>query len=163
MDEWSEEVFRFLYDRYADMVYKICFVYLKNESDAKDGVQEVFLKLWEKKPSFADHEHEKAWLLRLAKNHCVNQLKSSWFRKRGELADWSVIPAEENAEDTQLLEMVLSLPVKFREVMYLYYYEDYSVREIGRLLGRNESTIQSRLAAGRKKLKEQIRDCGMEV
>lgn len=163
MDQWSEEAFRILYDRYVDMLYKICFVYLKNESDAKDAVQEIFLKLWEKKPSFADHEHEKAWLIRLAKNYCVNQLKSSWIRKRGELADWTMLPARETAEDIGLRELVMALPVKFREVLYLYYYEGYSVREIGRLLGRKESTIQSRLAAGRDKLKERIRECGMEV
>lgn len=67
MQKWSEEEFRLLYDRYIDMLYKICMVYLKNESDARDGVQEIFLKLWEKKPDFSDQEHEKAWLIRLAK------------------------------------------------------------------------------------------------
>lgn len=163
MNGWSEEEFRILYDRHIDMLYKICMVYLKNESDAKDGVQEIFLKLWEKKPSFSSKEHEKAWLIRLAKNHCINLLKSSWFRKRSDPLDWSVIPAEEAEEDTELLELVMSLPVKFREVLYLYYYEGYSVREISSLLGRKESTIQSRLAAGREKLKERIKDCGMGV
>ena len=163
MDRWSQEEFRVLYDRYVDMLYKICMVYLKNENDAKDGVQEIFLKLWEKRPSFSDQEHEKAWLIRIAKNHCINQLKSSWFRKRSDPPDWSAIPAEEAEEDTELLELVMSLPVKFREVLYLYYYEGYSVREISRLLDRKESTLQSRLAAGREKLKERIKDHGMGV
>lgn len=161
VDGWSKEEFRVLYDRYVDMLYKICMVYLKNESDAKDGVQEIFLKLWEKKPSFSGQEHEKAWLIRLAKNYCINQLRSHWFRKRSAPPDWSAIPAEETEEDTELLELVMSLPVKFREVLYLYYYEEYSVREISRLLGRKESTLQSRLAAGREKLKERIKDHGL--
>lgn len=162
MQKWSEEEFRLLYDRYIDMLYKICMVYLKNESDARDGVQEIFLKLWEKKPDFSDQEHEKAWLIRLAKNHCINQLNSSWFRKRTSIDDWSAIPSEGKREDTELLELVMQLPVKFRESMYLYYYEGYSVRKISRILGRKESTIQSRLAAGREKLRRQMGECGME-
>lgn len=156
MQKWSEERFRILYDRHIDMLYKICMIYLKNEEDARDGVQEIFLKLWERKPDFSDQEHEKAWMIRLAKNHCINQRKSSWFRKRTDMKDWSSIPAKGDPEDTELLELVMELPVKFREVLYLYYYEEYSVREISRLLGRKESTIQSRLAAGRAKLKKLI-------
>lgn len=92
-------------------------------------------------------------------NHCINQLNSSWFRKRTSIDDWSAIPSEGKREDTELL---MQLPVKFRESMYLYYYEGYSVREISRILGRKESTIQSQLAAGREKLRRQMGECGME-
>lgn len=154
MQTWSKEEFYFIYERQVDMVYKLCKIYLKNENDARDGVQEVFLKLWEKKPEFSDQQHEKAWLIRVTKNYCFNQLKSSWFRKRIDIEDWTVIPAKSATENNELLEMVMALSAKFREVLYLYYYEGFSVREISVLLQRKESTIQSQLAAGRKKLEK---------
>lgn len=160
MEEWSKEKFHAVYLRHVDMVYKLCRMYLKNDADAKDGVQEIFLKLWQKQPEFLDKEHEKAWLIRITKNYCINQLRSAWFRKRVEWKDNAEISVQDAAENQELLELVMSLPVKFREVMYLYYYEGYSIREMSALLARKESTIQSQLAAGRKKLRQWMADSG---
>ena len=120
---WTKENFHRTYEKYSDLVYRLCLLYLKNESDAKDGLQDIFLKLWEKKPSFKNEQHTQAWLIRTTKNYCLDILKGSW-------------------------------PEKYREVLYLYYYEEYSIREISKLNGRKESTIQSRLAAARQKLKK---------
>lgn len=151
--------FREIYDRQADHVYRLCMIYLKNDGDAQDGVQEIFLKLLEKNITFENQAHEQAWFIRTTKNYCMDQLKSFWRKKRTDLEQWSEWVADEPAEEGALLEMVMELPVKYREVLYLYYYEDYSVREISGMLGRKESTIQSQLAAGRKKLRQQFVLC----
>lgn len=148
--------FKKIYDRQAERVYRICLIYLKNESDAQDGLQEVFLKLLENPVSFKDEEHEKAWCIRTAKNYCFDQLKSFWHKKRVSMENWREAGETTASEEGALLEIVMKLPVKYRDVLYLYYYEDYSVREISSMLGRKESTIQSQLAAGRKKLRKWI-------
>ena len=150
---WSKEEFRELYDDYVDMIYRICFLYLKNESDAKDGVQDIFMKIWEKQPVFDNENHKKAWLIQTTKNHCIDILKSSWWSKRTELEDWQEPMTEVEPTENPLLEYVMKMPQKYREVIYLYYYEEYSVREMSGILKRNESTIQSQLSAGREKLK----------
>lgn len=150
------EDFRAVYDRQADRVYRLCMLYLKNDSDARDGVQDIFLKLLEKNISFESAVHEQAWFIRTTKNYCIDKLKSFWRRKRADWNEWSGQAGNEPQEEGVLLEMVMKLPMKYREVLYLYYYEEYSVREIGNMLGRKESTIQSQLAAGRKKLRQQL-------
>lgn len=145
-----------IYDRQAERVYRICLIYMKNESDAQDGMQEVFLRLLEHPVSFEDEEHEKAWCIRTAKNYCLDQLKSFWRKKRSSMESWQEAAEINSSEEGALLEMVMQLPVKYRDVLYLYYYEEYSVREISGMLERKESTVQSQLAAGRKKLRREI-------
>lgn len=145
-----------IYMRQAQRIHRICMLYLKNESDAQDGVQEVFLKLLERGVIFEDEDHEKAWCICTAKNYCLDQLKSFWRKKRTTMEHWRESVEMKTSEEGMLLEKVMELPVKYRDVLYLYYYEEYSVREISRLLERKESTIQSQLAAGRKKLRQQI-------
>lgn len=148
--------FREIYDRQAERIYRICMIYMKNDSDAQDGVQEIFLKILEKNIQFQDEEHEQAWCVRATKNYCMDQLKSFWRKKRTDLVTWKEMSVDEDTEEGRLLEMVMELPVKYREVLYLYYYEEYSIRKISGMLERKESTIQSQLAAGRKKLRQQI-------
>lgn len=79
---WTKENFHRTYEKYSDLVYRLCLLYLKNESDAKDGLQDIFLKLWEKKPSFKNEQHTQAWLIRTTKNYCLDILKGSWHKKR---------------------------------------------------------------------------------
>ena len=66
-------------EKYGDMLYRLCFIMLKNESDAEDAVQETVIKLYQKSPAFRDEEHEKAWLIRVATNQCRDMLR---FRTR---------------------------------------------------------------------------------
>lgn len=148
--------FKNIYDRQAERVYRICLIYMKNESDAQDGMQEVFLRLLENPVTFKDEEHEKAWCIRTAKNYCLDQLKNFWRKKRVPMENWKETVESKTPQENVLLEMVMKLPVKYRDVLYLYYYEDYSIREISGMLERKESTIQSQLAAGRKKLRKWI-------
>ncbi|GMK41215.1 hypothetical protein PCCS19_42710 [Paenibacillus sp. CCS19] len=139
-----------VYQRNVDRVYRICFMYLKNRTDAEDAVQSVFLKLFKSDIGFRDFEHEKAWLIVTARNHCKDQLKSWWRTRQVDLA---VLPEGIWHDDREgsgaVLEKLLSLPAKYRIILYLYYYEDYSVRELSSMLGRKESTIQTQLAKGR--------------
>lgn len=143
-----------LYQRNVDRIYRICFMYLKNQADAEDAVQSVFLKLFKSEMTFKDHEHEKAWLIVTARNHCKDQLKG-WWRTRH--VDLEVLPEGIWRDDREgsgaILEKLLSLPSKYRIVLYLYYYEDYSVRELSSMLGRKESTVQTQLAKGRALMK----------
>jgi RNA polymerase sigma-70 factor (ECF subfamily) len=143
-----------VYERNVDRMYRICFMYLKNSTDAEDAVQSIFLKLFKSEMSFRDLEHEKAWLIVTARNHCKDMLKS-WWRTRH--VDMAVLPEGIWHDDREgsgvVLDKLLALPAKYRIVLYLYYYEDYSVREISTMLDRKESTVQTQLAKGRELMK----------
>ena len=146
-----------LYETYYTMVYRLSLLILKNPQDAEDAAQTIFLKVIEKQPSFADAEHEKAWLLTVTRNHCRDIQRSFWHKRRADpeqLPEPSIEPFDK--QGGLLFEIIQTLPSKQREVVYLYYFEDYSIKEISQILNRNESTIQSQLSAARNKLKKHI-------
>lgn len=147
-----------LYQLFFDMLYRICFLYMKQESDACDMVQETFLRLLKSKPEFDSDEKAKAWLIVTASNCCKTQLKK-WWRSRREAYD------EETAtnmgfalseREAAVRELVLSLDKKYSVPMYLYYFEGYRVHEISDMLQIKESTIQTRLARARELLKLEL-------
>lgn len=160
----TEQEFQPLYERQAESLYKICRFYLGNPTDAQDAVQNIFIKLLEKQMTFHDEQHESAWFHTVARNHCRDILRSGWKKKRVDMETLPEYPApeEKQQQDSYLEEALSRLPVKQKEVIYLYYYEEYSIREISRLLNRRESTIQSQLAAGRKKLKRYYGDASVK-
>ena len=141
---------------YADMVFRIAVNYCKRIQDAEDIVQDVFLKLYQHDKAFADEEHLKRWLIRVTVNKSKDLLASSWYKRVDSLAEMEPELTFATPEKGELYEAVRNLPAKYRAVVHLYYYEDYSVREISNMLGRKESTIQSQLAAGRKKLRQRV-------
>lgn len=141
-----------LFHRHADLIYRICILYLKDRTDAEDALQSTFLKYLEKRPVFRDDDHARAWLIVTAKNLCRNQL-SYWFnrlRSPGEILESRSSGPPENRET---LEAIMALPEKNREVIYLYYYEGYTTEEIGEILSRNHSTVRTQLVRGRELLK----------
>ncbi|MBE6831082.1 sigma-70 family RNA polymerase sigma factor [Clostridium sp. KNHs216] len=142
-------------DKYSDMVRRICFMYLKNEADVEDIFQNVFLKLLQNKKPFENDAHEKAWLCRVTINECKDFHKS-FFRKNTCSIDDLEIPIEDKSEEGVLRE-VLSLPQKYRNVIYLFYFEDYSVPEIAVILGRNQNTIHTHLRRAKAILKNKLR------
>ena len=150
----TDKEFAEMYQRNVNRVYKLCYIYLKNAVDAEDAVQSVFLKLLKSNVHFNDYEHEKAWFITTTKNCCKDILKSWWKRKR---VDFETLPdiasGDDDNQEKEIISKLLALPEKYRTVLSLYYLEDYSVKEIAILLGRNESTIRSQLQRGRKKLK----------
>ena len=144
---------------YADMVRRICFIYLRNYTDVEDAFQDVFLKLLQSDIKFENEEHIKAWLCRVAINKCKDTTKS-FFRKYVTSIDDIEIPFEDKVE-SDVMNAVLSLPPKYKDVVYLFYYEDYTVPEMAKLLNMKENTIYSNLHRARELLKKELG--GLEI
>lgn len=154
----NQEFAKRIVEQYADMVLRIAYQNLKNKADAEDVTQEVFVRLVQAN-AFENEEHIKAWLIRVAINRCNDFRKTAWFRKRTALTtDW--LPFSE--EQQSLLEELWRLPNKDRNIIYLYYYEGYSVPEIAKILQKNENTLSSQLSRARKKLKYLLLEGGYE-
>lgn len=146
----TENYIHYLIEKYSDMLIRISYSYMKNLSDAEDISQDVFIKLLEKKPSFENTEHEKAWLLRITMNLCKDKLKSAYFKKTAPLeGDFIHVTKEDN----EIIEAVLGLPLKYRSIVLMYYYEDYSISQVANILNLKESTVGSQLSRARKLLK----------
>ena len=148
----DEEIAK-IYNRQYNTVYHICFSFMKNAVDAEDMVQETFLKLISSKKQFESEEHEKAWLIVTASNTCKDELRR-WKRR---LENIKSLFQQENVvqkEDDSILEWVMTLPVKYKQVIYLYYYEGYRTSEIAGMLHCSESTVRNQLLRGRKILKK---------
>lgn len=139
-------------ERYGDTVRRLCMIHLKNEADTQDIFQTVFLKYLLHTADFESREHEKAWFIRVTINACRDVLKSVFRRRTVSLDQVRDLPAPEG-EGGEVLRAVLSLPQKYREVIYLHYYEGYTAPEMGKLLGRNVNTIYTDLTRAREKLK----------
>ena len=153
--------FREFYDRQVKIVYRLAMVLMGNISDAEDVTQTVFLKAWEKKPDFRDSDHEIAWILTTTRNQCKDIHKSFYRRKRADLENAPEPQVTlETQMDSEIWEALQSLTEKYRMVLYLYYYEGYSVRELSVILGRRESTLQTQLATGRKQMKSLLESKG---
>lgn len=137
---------------YGDMLYRICYVMLKNEHDAKDALQETVIKYIEKRPKLNDGEHTKAWLIKVAKNKCRDILR---YRQRHQYTDIENIgDIPEQASDSGIIDALMSLPEKYRIVLVLHYVEEYKVSEIAKIVGKTPSAVKMRLSKGRKLLKE---------
>lgn len=143
-------------ERYADTVRRICFCHLKNQADTEDVFQNVFLKYMLCDTVFESDEHEKAWILRITINACKDYLKSFFRRRIVSLDTVTEMEAEVPEDHREVLEAVLSLPGKYKDVIYLHYYEGYSAAEIGRILGKKENTVYSLLSRGRGMLRERL-------
>jgi RNA polymerase sigma factor (sigma-70 family) len=141
---------------YADTVRRICMVHLKNYHDTEDIFQNVFLKYALSSAAFENEEHEKAWLIRVTINACIDLLKS-FFRSHTVSID-EVLPQEQKLHDDHrdVLEAVLSLPVKYRDAVYLYFFEGYSAAEIGKMLAKNVNAVYTLLSRAKVMLKETL-------
>ena len=149
----SEQEVNRAIELYADLVFRLCMVCLKNQSDAEDVFQTVFLKYTLSTQVFETSEHEKAWLIRVTRNAC-NDLLKSFFRKRTvSLEDVSEFLPHATQEQQLVLEAVRSLPVNYREVVYLHYYEGYTAPEIAGILHKNPNTVYTHLSRAREMLK----------
>lgn len=143
-----------VFQKYADTVYRLAFVRTGSKNDSDDILQEVFLrymKVWGKMES---EEHIKATLIRITVNCSNSWLSSAWFKKTDPL-DENIAAAEDNSAQSTLSE-VLKLPVKYRTVIHLHYYMGYSVAEIAELTKTNPSTVKTRLARARGRLKKTL-------
>ncbi len=141
--------------QYSDMVQRICLCHLKSPADTDDVFQNVFLKYLLYDGDFDSPEHEKAWFIRVTLNACKDHLKSLFRRRTLPLDQWEETAAVE-PEHREVLEAVLELPVKYRDVIYLHYYEGYSALELASILHTKENTVYSLLSRGRSMLKKSL-------
>ena len=148
-----------LLDKYSDMVLRIAYTYLKNRADAEDIVQDVFLRIIDKKPSFNDERHEKSWLIRATINMCKNKVNMFWNKNKCSIDDVQEFAVSDKYNtDTTVFPAVMAMWEKYRVVVYMYYYEGYSTPEIADVIGKNETTIRSLLHRARNKLKDMLKE-----
>jgi len=145
-------------ETYSPMLLRLAATRLDSTADAEDVVQDVFLRLLTARPRFRDTEHEKAWLIRTTINRACD-LRRAAERRNIPLDDApeAAAPAVEGG-DSELLSAVRALPAKYSAVIHLYYYEGCSIQEIARLLRLPASTVGTRLARGRERLRNMLKE-----
>ncbi len=144
-----------LINQHADMIYRVAMHNLKNPADAQDVFQEVCLSLLTKKAPLYDDVHIKYWLIRVTINKCRSLKKSVWHSKVLPLKDAEGMSTK---CENMLLEELESLPTNYKNVIYLYYYEDYTIKEIAEILQKPQNTINTQLQRARKKLKKILQE-----
>ncbi|WP_302319935.1 RNA polymerase sigma factor [Gordonibacter pamelaeae] len=140
---------------YADLILRLSYTYLKSTHDAEDICQTVLLKLMGAPARFEGPEHERAWVIRTTANACKDVLRSGHRRRTVGLEAAPDAAAPEEPE-SEVVDAVMALPRKYREAIYLHYYEGYSIREIAKLTGRSESAVSAHLSRGRAKLRTML-------
>lgn len=153
----TDEKFTQIAQKYTDTVYRLAVTRLKDADAAKDVTQNTFLKLYGSSKEFESDSHIKNWLIRVALNECRMVFRSPRYREESIDAYAESLPAREDVHH-ELLSAVMGLERKYRIPLYLFYYEDYSVREIASILSIPENTVKTRLARARKKLKAFLED-----
>ena len=150
--EWPADDIETQISQYGDMLYRLCLIMLKNESDAEDAVQETYIKYFQKAPIFESKEHQKAWLICVATNKCRDMLR---FRVRHpQIDDEDIGKIVSDSSDSGILEALTMVPEKYRLVLTLYYIEEYRIGDIAKIIGRSSSAVKMRLQKGRKLLEE---------
>jgi len=144
--------------KYKDRLFTIAFNICQNPADADDAVQDVFIKYYSLNKEFDDETHLKAWLIRVTINRAKDITSSFWRKHRETLEEYMENLVFEEPEHGRLFEAVMKLPKKYRIVIHLYYYEEYSVREIADILKSRESTVKSQLGRGRMLLREMLKE-----
>ena len=143
-----------LVQTYSDLILRLAYTYLKSTHDAEDICQNIFLKLLTGGQTFDSPAHEKAWIIRATANACKDSLRAAHRRNVGlEAAAATPAPA---APDSDVLDAVMALPRKYREAVYLHYYEGYSAADTARLLRRNVNTVYTLLSRARQLLREKL-------
>ena len=152
----SEQEVNRAIDQYSDMIRRLCMIYLKNYADIEDIFQTVFLKYTLNDTEFKTSEHEKAWLIRVTNNACKDMLKNFFRRHRVSIDEVIEQAAVSHNDSCEVLEAVLTLPQKYRNVVYLHYIEGYTVPEIADILKKNVNTVYTLLTRSKRILKEKL-------
>lgn len=152
----SEQEINRVIEQYSNMVRRLCMIHLKNYADTEDIFQTVFLKYALSSVIFESEEHEKAWFLRVTINACKDLLKSFFRNRTVPLDELIEQPAEMPPDYQEVLEAVLALPSKYKDAVYLHYYEGYTAPEISRILGKNVNTVYTLLNRSRQLLREKL-------
>jgi len=144
-------------ERYSDTVRRICMIYLKNQADTEDIFQTVFLKYVLSSVSFESAEHEKAWFIRVTINACKDLLRNFFHSRTVSIDEITEQAAEMPSENKEVLDAVLSLPQKYKNIVYLHYYEEYTAPQISKILGINVNTVYTCLTRARQMLRERLK------
>ena len=152
----SEQEVNRAVEQYANMVRRLCMIHLKNYADTEDIFQTVFLKYALSSVRFENEEHEKAWFLRVTINACKDLLKSFFRNRTVPLDEIKELPSVISPDYREVLEAVLALPAKYKDVVYLHYYEGYTGPQISRILGKNTNTVYTLLNRSRQLLRETL-------
>lgn len=160
----DEQTFVDVVNRRGSMVYKLAFVHMKSEWDAEDIYQIVFERFLKYEPEFNDDEHEKAWFIVATINACKTMVSSSWNRHNVTLDDegWQSVLSEHSksnmtTEDNAVIEALLKLSDRDRVIMQLFYYEEYSVKEIARIMELKVGTVTTGLSRARKRMEKLLK------
>lgn len=154
MSQLTISNFSHKYSLYGNMVFRIAMVNLGNKEDAEETMQEAFYKLLYKSPEFKDEEHEKAWLIKVTVNLCRDILRSVWQKRVVKMEDIEKYYGD--PYDSNILKDIVQLPTNYKTVIYLYYFEDYSIKQISEVLKIKESATKMRLQRGRQLLKIEL-------
>ena len=144
--------------RYHQSLYAIAFNVCRDREDAEEAAQDAFIQYHLSRKEFDSEEHIRAWLIRVTINKAKNAAKSFWHRNRTTLEDQMATLSFESEEASQVFEAVMQLPQKYRMVVHLFYYEDYSVNEIAKLLKLSESNVKTRLSRARTMLRNTLKE-----
>lgn len=142
-------------DKYSNMIYRLALIRTKTRENSEDVYQEVFLRLAKKMPEFKSEEHEKAWIIKVTINCSKNLLNSKFLKNTTELKEEIQFETKERHE---IYYAVQKLPLKYKTIIHLYYYENYKINEISQMLKMKENTVKSYLARAREKLKIEVKD-----
>lgn len=143
-----------LVNTYSDLILRLSYTYLRSTQDGEDICQTVLLKLLTEDRVFESPEHERAWVVRVAINACKDELRA--FRRRAVPLDAAAEAEAPEPPRSEVLDAVMALPENYREAVYLFYYEGYSIDEIAALTGRSGAAVSAHLSRGRKKLKTML-------
>ena len=153
-------------NKYGQEILQLAFSYVKNKQIAEDLTQEIFVKCYRSLHTYSGKSKFRTWLWRIASNHCKDYLKS-WYNKNVFTTDYQPIydsiqsesveqTVIQDEEDGQLASAVMNLPVHYREVIYLFYFEEMSIKEIAVVTESKENTIKTRLKRAKELLKERL-------
>lgn len=143
-------------DDYGNSILRLAYMYLHNRSDAEEVLQDTLIRFLQAAPQFQNEEHKKAWLLRVAGNLSKNRIDYNRVRNAEELNEELI--AEDQEDLSFVWEAVKTLPIRYREVIHLFYQEGYQTAEIASILHENEATVRSHLNRGRAKLREVLKE-----
>lgn len=161
---WNkEERITTLIQVYGNTIFRLCYLYLKDYHLAEDATQETFIKVYKGLDGFRNESSEKTWITKIAVNECKNCMRKNWFKKERN----PFIPNMNESycqfeDDASITAKIKELPLKYKEVILLYYYQEMNVKEISRILCVSESAVQQRLKRGRKMLKDNLKENGYE-
>lgn len=159
METCREQALTRLVETYQPTLLKLCFVMLRDRGLAEDAVQETFIKAYRALDSFREECSEKTWLTRIAVNTCRDMRRFHWFRLvdlKAALEDIPMPPVPFEKEDERLTLAIMSLPLKEKEALMLYYYQDMNMTDIADTLHIAVSTVSNRLKRARTRLKKML-------